>query len=127
MLSEKFKSAIAGSTADALEVPPSSITVVTIGTNRRMLLATVGITYTFDVLSSMTAADIIEKFKKHSAGGYFLNSLRARSGLSIETLSTASIVQVSSVSPAVNTNEKTSKEGDLPLIPRCLCKRCSMF
>ena len=116
MASEKFKSAIAGSTADALEVPPSSITVVTIGTNRRMLLATVGITYTFDVLSSMTAADIIEKFKKYAERGYFLHSLKFRSGLSIETLSTASIVQVPSVSPAVNTEEKTNKEGDFPLI-----------
>ena len=112
---EMFTSAIAGSTADALEVPPSSITLVTIGANRRMLLATVGITYTFDVLSSMTPAAIIKKFSDSTAGGYFLHSLKFRSGLSIDTLSTASIVYVPFVTPAANKDGKSNKEGELPL------------
>jgi hypothetical protein len=114
--SEVFSLAIAGSTADALEVPPSSITGLTIGANRRVLLATVGYTYTFDVLSSMTPAVIINKFKKYSSDGFFLNSLRAKSGVSIDTLSTASIVQVPSVIQAANTEEKSNKRGDRPII-----------
>ena len=119
---EVFSLAIEGSTADALDVPPSSVTIITIGTNRRLLLATVGITYTFDVVSGMTPAVIIEKYKKYSASGLFLNSLKVRSRLPIETLSTASITQVTPITPAVETNERSSKEGDRTFIATHLSK-----
>lgn len=105
------------STADALEVPLSAVTGVTIVLNRRMLLATTALTYTFDLVSSLKASAVIEKYSLSTDSGLFLKSMKANSGLPIEALTSLSIVEVTPFNPEVNVLNRSNKSGSSSVPP----------
>ena len=106
-----FSSAVRVSTADALEVPLRAVSGVTITLNRRMLLVTTAISYTFDLNSTIKADTVAERFSKATDSGLFLNSMKSSSGLPIEALTSSSIVEVVPFTPQVNAVNRSTRRG----------------